>query len=58
MATYKRGLLTIKNFGDNKSAAIKYFNNIKNKDYVEYCGCGFSVEDNGYCVDISYKKNK
>ena len=56
MATYKKGLLTIKNFGKNKGAAIKYFNNIRNKDYVEYCG--FSVEDNGYCVDIFYKKNK
>lgn len=56
MTTYKRGFVTIKNFEYNKSAAINYFNNIKNKNYVECCEFGFSVKDNGYCVNILYKK--
>ena len=58
MTTYKKGNLTIKNFKDNKGAAINYFNNIKNKEYVNNVSVGYSVEDNGYCVTIEYKKNK
>ena len=56
MATYKRGKYTIKNFKDNKAAAIKYFNNIKNKEYVETASVTYDVMENGYCVEMIYKR--
>lgn len=56
MATYKRGNVTIKNFKDNKAAAIKYFNNIKNKEYVETACVAYDTMENGYCVEMIYKK--
>lgn len=56
MATYKKGEVTIKNFGSNKGASINYYNNIKNKDYVEMVWGGFDMVENGYCVHIIYRK--
>ena len=56
MATYKRGNVTIKNFKTNKAAAIKYFNNIKHKEYVETACVTYDVMENGYCVEMIYKK--
>ena len=56
MATYKRGNVTIKNFRTNKAAAIKYFSNIKHKEYVETAGVTYDVMENGYCVEIIYKR--
>ncbi len=56
MTTYKRGLLTIKNFGNDKKAMLAYFNNISSKPYVKNCGCGYRVADTAYCVEICYYK--
>lgn len=56
MATYKKGNFTIKNFGFNKGAAINYFNNVKDKEYIQTVCMGFNVEENGYCVQMIYRK--
>ena len=56
MMTIKKGQVAIKNFGNNKGAMVNYFNNIRNKNYVERICCGFSVADKGWCVEITYKK--
>lgn len=56
MATYKRGNYTVKNFGFNKGAAINYFNNTKDKEYIQTVCVGFNVEENGYCVEMIYRK--
>ena len=56
MTTIKRGNVTIKNFGSNRWAALSYYNNIRKKDYVSSCGMGYDCQENGYCVDIIYKK--
>lgn len=53
--TTKKGNVTIKNFGKNKGAAINYYNNIKNKSYVSFVGCGFNAKEKGYCVEIIYR---
>ena len=56
MTTTRKGNLTIKNFGNNKSAMISYYNNICNKEYVEMVINTYDVEEQGYCVEIVYKK--
>lgn len=56
MTTTRKGNLTIKNFGDNKGAMINYYNNIRNKEYVEMVVSTYDVDENGYCVEIVYKK--
>lgn len=56
MTTTRKGNLTIKNFGDNKGAMINYYNNICNKEYVEMVVSAYDVDENGYCVEIIYKK--
>ena len=56
MTTTKKGQVTIKNFADNKSAMVNYFNNIRTKNYVEMVCCGFLVPEEGWCVKIVYKK--
>lgn len=56
MTTTKKGQVTIKNFADNKSAMVNYFNNIRTKNYVEMVCCGFLVPEKGWCVKIVYKK--
>ena len=53
---YKKGNMTINNFGDNKGAMVNYYNNIRVKNYVEVVTAGYSVEDRGYCVNVVYKK--
>ena len=58
MTTTKKGNVTIKNFKTNKAASIKYFNNIKDKDYVSFVTRGYDVKEEGYCVEIIYKKDK
>lgn len=56
--TKKQGEVTIKNFGQNKGASINYYNNIKNKEYIEFACCCFDGEEKAWCVEIVYKKNK
>jgi len=56
MATYKKGNVTIKNFGFNKGAAINYFNNVKDKEYVETAYITYDTIENGYCVEMIYRK--
>lgn len=58
MKTTRVGKTIVKNFGDNKGAAINYFNNICKKDYVECVDKAWNVKEQGYCVTIIYKKNK
>ena len=53
--TIKKGNVTIKNFGQNKGAAINYYNNVKNKGYVNVIACGFIATQKGWCVEIIYK---
>lgn len=53
--TTKKGNVTIKNFGQNKGAAINYYNNVKNKCYVNFIACGFIVTQKGWYVKIIYK---
>jgi hypothetical protein len=53
--TTKKENVTIKNFGQNKKAAINYYNNVKNKGYVNVIAYGFIVTQKGWCVKIIYK---
>ena len=58
MTTTKKGNVTIKNFKANKAASIRYYNNIKDKDYVYFVWRSYDVAEKGYCVEIIYKKEK
>ena len=57
MTTYKKGNVTIKNFGNNKGAAINYFQNVRTKDYVKSAAMCFYYEDAAFVVMLEYKKN-
>ena len=56
MATYKRGNVTITTFRTNKAAEIKSFNNFKLNVYVETACVTYDVMENGYCVEMIYKR--
>lgn len=58
MTTTKKGNVIIKNFKANKAAAIKYFNNIKDKDYVYFVTKSYDIKEESYCVEIIYKKDR
>ena len=55
MMTTRKGNMTIKNFRDNKGAMINYYNNIRNKEYVEMVIGTYDAVEKGYCVEIVYK---
>lgn len=56
MTTIKTKNSTIKNFGNNKVAMIKYYNSIKNKKYVEMTTASFNTTQKAWCVEIFYTK--
>jgi len=57
MTTYKEGNVIIKNFGSNKGAAINYYNNVKEKDYISSAAMCFYYKDAAFVVMLEYKKN-
>jgi len=58
MTTERRNGMTIKSFGNNKGAAIRYYNNIRMKDYIRLVSWGRDYKDpHNFQVYIIYAKD-